>query len=146
MEKGATMRWFCTVPLLILLSAASAGASSITLTTDPANGAIAGAPGSTIGWGFSLTSTYTTEWVSFTGSALTFETNPTVGTYTDFIGLQGGPLPFFAVAPSTTWSQTFDAVMQQGIGSYAIDPGAILSSQNIGSLLLFFDIFDSDPL
>jgi len=113
------------------------------LSLDPASGAIAGQPGETIGFGFTLTSN-STDWISVTSSALTFETNPSLGTFTDFIGLQGGPSPSFALAPLASWSEVFDGT-SQGIGSYALDSGAIPFSQNTGQIEIAFDIFNADP-
>jgi len=118
-------------------------ARTATLTLDPVGGSISGLPGQTIGWGFTLTSN-ATDWISVTSSALTFETNPSLGIYTDFIGLQSGPSPSFAVAPGASWTEVFDGI-SQGIGSYALDPGAIPFSQNTGQLMVFFDIFNGDP-
>jgi len=119
------------------------GIPFLTITLDPAGGSISGAPGDLIGWGFTLSST-TTDWLSGTSSALTFETNASVGIYTDFIGLQGGPPPSFAVGPLATWTQIFDGI-SEGAGSYAIAAGAIPFSQNSGLLLFSFDVFDGDP-
>ena len=128
---------------LILATAAALSADTISLDLDPLGGSISGAPGSTIGWGFTLTNS-STSWISVTSSALTFETNPLLGSYVDFIGLQGGPAPSFAVAPSSFWTETFDNV-SQGIGSYTIPNSAELSAEDSGSILVSFDLFNSDP-
>ncbi len=127
----------------IFLTTAALGAAPITLDLDPLGGSIAGAPGSTVGWGFTLTNA-STSWISVTSSALTFETNPSLGVYVDFIGLQSGPPPSFAVAPSGFWAETFDSV-SQGIGSYPISNSAALFAEDSGSILVSFDIFDGDP-
>ena len=116
-----TMRYFV---ISFLLTAAALHAGTVTLDLNPLGGSITGGPGDTVGWGFKLTNS-TADWISVTSSALTFETNPSLGVYTDFIGLQSGPLPSFALAPSTFWSETFDGV-SQGIGSYAISSSASL--------------------
>ena len=120
-------------------------ADTVALILKSPGPAITGAPGDTIGWGFTLDWSSPTNWISVTSSALTFETNPTLGAYTDFIALQGGPEPFHALAPNTSWSEMFDEVTQQGIGSYAIDPGAVPFSQNSGFIRVFYDIFDGNP-
>jgi len=127
-----------------ILPASAADMASLTL--DPPSGSIAGEPGQTAGWGFTLLWTSTTNWISVTSSALTFETNPSLGTYTDFIGLQGGPLPSFALGPSTSWQETFDNASQQGVGSFQLAGNAIPFSLDSGSIIVFFDIFDGDPL
>ncbi len=121
------------------------GAGTLTASLTPASGTINGLPGSTIGWGFDILWDDPTNWITFTSSALTSETNPSIGTYTDFIGLQGGPSPFAALSPSTHWVQAFDALNQAGAGSFAVDPGAVLGSQDNGTLVLNYDIYAGDP-
>jgi hypothetical protein len=130
--------------IVLLFAAAAATASPLTFTLDPAGGGITGGPGDTIGWGFTLVND-TNSWISVTSSALTFETNPSLGTYTDFIGLQGGPLPSFALAPSTQWTQAFDAAGGFGAGSYSIAADAALAAVDSGSLLVNYDLFNGDP-
>ena len=66
-------------------------AQASTLTTTTVNGAIAGPPGGVIGWGFTLTSD-PGDWISVVTSSLIDETDPSLGVYTDFIGLEGGPV------------------------------------------------------
>ena len=130
--------------LAALWGAGAVRAASINLNLAPPGASISGPPRSTVGWGFTLVNP-DTDWISVTSSALTFETNPSLGLYTDLIGLQGGPLPSFAVAPSTSWSEVFDGV-SRGIGSYAISSSAAPFAQNSGLILVNFDIFDGDPL
>lgn len=117
---------------------------AVTLQLSPFGGAINGLPGDTVGWGFTLTND-SPNWLTVTSSALTFETNPLLGVYSDLIGLQGGPVPFFALTPFSNWSQTFDGI-SEGAGAYAISAGATLFAQNTGDLLVNFDFFDNDPL
>jgi hypothetical protein len=126
-----------------LLTTAVVSAGTITVALDPVGGSVTGAPGATVGWGFTLTNS-STSWISVTSSALTFETNPSIGAYTDFIGLQGGPMPSFAVAPSGIWMETFDG-LSQGVGSYAISSSAALFAQDSGSILIGYDLFNGDP-
>jgi PEP-CTERM motif-containing protein len=110
------------------------------------NGDISGMPGNTVGWSFSLEWDSPDQWLSVTESALQGESNPSLGIYTDFIGPQGGPLPDFAIAPSTTWSQTFDPVLQTGIGSYTIDPSTPLFATDTGEITIFYDLYDASPI
>jgi hypothetical protein len=132
------------LPMLVLWSAATGNAGTITLDLDPPGGTLSAVPGGTVGWGFTLTNS-TTSWISVTSSALTFETNPSLGVYVDFIGLQGGPTPFFAVAPSTSWTQPFDGV-SEGAGAYTISTSATAFALDSGLLMVGFDIFDGDPM
>ncbi|MFN0169284.1 MAG: PEP-CTERM sorting domain-containing protein [Bryobacteraceae bacterium] len=139
---SAFTRLFCAASLVFGIGSTPLPAS--TLVLDPLSGSISGQAGQNIGWGFTLTSLSTTDWISVTSSALTFETNPSLGTYTDFIGLQGGPSPAFAIAPLAAWTEVFDGVTQ-GIGAYLLDSGAIPFSQNTGQVLVSFDTYDDDP-
>ena len=113
-----------------------------TLQLDPPGGAISGSPGSTIGWGFSLSNTE--NYLVVTSAA--FESAATLGTFTDFISAAN----FFVVGPapsaSTVWAQPFDATMQLGIGSFAIDPGTPLGSVASGQIVLTYDLFSRSPL
>src|SRR5579864_2695960 len=89
--------------LVLALLAAPLAASVV--TPDPADGNLSGAPGDTIGWGFSVTNT-PVGWISFTQSLLVNETNPSLGSYTDLIGPQGGPVNF-ALDPNSVWTESF---------------------------------------
>lgn len=105
-----------------LLAACSLNAQSL-MTLDAPNSVTAG-PGGITGWDFILTWSSPNEWASITGSALINKTNP-LGAFSDFIGLQGGPGPFFALGPSGNWAESFDPVALLGIGSYTVGSGAI---------------------
>ena len=120
------------------------------LTLIPSNGAISGAPGTTIGWGFTFTNDADyavitgTQFCDSTSSplpAICLAVTPNLGTYTDFAGLQflvAGPSP-----ESTTVSQAFDQLVGTGIGSFAIDPGA--SGTASGIIVLTYDLFSVSP-
>jgi hypothetical protein len=115
-----------------------------TFTTLPGSGVLTGAPGDTVGWGFSSTNDDFFQSLSFGQSILINETNPSLGTYIDLIGPQGGP-DNFAVDPSQTWSEGFNFVNQFGLGSFSIDPSAPLGSFDSGSIRVFFNFADSTP-
>jgi len=72
--------------ILLLVSCCAATAGPI-IIFDPSGGAISGAPGDTIGWGFTVQSD-PGMMTSFLSSFTLFETNPSIGLYTDFIGSQ----------------------------------------------------------
>jgi len=137
-------RLFIVSILLALCAAMHCEAGTVTLSLAPNGGLITGLAGATIGWDFTLAND-TSNWISATNSALTFETNPLLGSYTDFIGPQGGPLPSFAVAPFSSWSQTLDLSNQLGLGSYTIDASAPIAAEDDGIVLVNFDIFNGDP-
>ncbi len=109
------------------------------LTLAPANGAISGTPGATIGWGFTLTNS--TDYLVVTSASFT----PTaLGTFTDFISA----VNFIVVGPapeSSSVSQVFDALNQTGIGSFAINPGALIGDTVSGQIVLNYDLYAVSP-
>ncbi len=116
-----------------------------TLALDPLNGAISGTPGTTVGWGFTLTN-LGTDFAVLTGSdfcvgAPSSPCSNTLGTYTDFIVLQ-----FIVVGPSpesSSVTQAFNNNLQTGIGSFLIKPGA--TGSVVGEIVLTYDLFSVDP-
>lgn len=121
--------------LIVWASAATAGPI---VTLDPSNGMITGSPGDTVGWGFTVQAdpSFTTN---FTASFTLFETNPSIGFYTDFIGSQGGPVGFTLPAGAPDWVETFDPVLQTGIGSFTIDPGALPGAVDSGVIHIEYE-------
>jgi hypothetical protein len=159
----------CFFPMLIAGSAACGNlmADSITLTDlptgdidtisiqlNPLNGAVNGVADASVGWGFTVNWTSTQgDWVSFTstslGSLAQGETNPSLlSAYTDFIGLQGGPVDFGISPGSSAWTEAFDGV-SQGVGAYQItsDLGvAIPGAEDTGQITFDFQVYNGDPL
>jgi hypothetical protein len=135
-------RLFLFSALLGVLSYTTAQAATV-LQLDPLGGSIAGLPGSTVGWGFSLNNNE--NFLVVTSAA--FEAATELGTFTDLIS---APDNFFVVGPalggSTVWTQSFDAATQTGIGSFAIDAGAALGSVAFGTIALTYDLFSRSPL
>ncbi|HLK61820.1 MAG TPA: PEP-CTERM sorting domain-containing protein [Bryobacteraceae bacterium] len=130
------------VSLLFTLLAACLPAA--TLSIDPVSGIAAGGAGDTVGWGFSVFNTDPLQSISFSQSVLINETNPLLGVYTDFIGPQGGP-DNFSVDPNSTWSEGFDLASQSGLGSFQIDPNAVIGSSDSGSIRVFYNLADGTP-
>jgi hypothetical protein len=126
------------VVVLIGLFTAAAAHAVPTLQLDPVGGAISGAPGATIGWGFTITNS--TDFIVVTSA--TFTGSPP-GTFTDFISA----FNFIVVGPSpenSSVSQTFDATTMAGIGSFAISAGA-MSGTTSGQIELTYDLFSRSP-
>lgn len=120
--------------------------ASAALTISPTDGAIFGAPGEVIGWGFTLTNTTNFLVVDSTdfcpGAPASPCSNP-VGTYADFAGPQ-----FIVVGPapeSTSVTQAFDNVSQQGTGSFTINSGLPVGTTVSGNIVLTYDLFSVDP-
>jgi hypothetical protein len=139
----STLRTIVWVTLISFGAAGSLSAAGVTLLLNPPGGALLILPGQTSGWDFTLDNP-TPDWISVTSSALTFESNPSLGVYSDFIGLQGGPLPSFAVAPFDSWSQAFDGV-SQGLGSYTVFLSSAPFAEDTGLVMVNFDVFNGDP-
>jgi hypothetical protein len=111
---------------------------------DPIDGKIQGAPGQTIGWGFSLSSD-PTNFISVIGSLLLDESDPTLGVYTDFIGAEGGPDGGVLPPGDPAWAQVFDSSLGTGAGSYTIDPFVPIGAIDSGNLRVLFEVYSGDP-
>jgi hypothetical protein len=134
---------FFILTILLSLVSSNAAKAAVTFQLDPAGGAISGQAGNTVGWGFSLSNTE--NFLVVTGAS--FEPVADLGTFTDFIS---APDNFFVIGPglgvSTTWSQTFDASKQTGMGSFAISSSATPGSSVFGQIILNYDLFSVNPL
>ena len=124
---------------------------TLSILLNPASGAVAGVPGSTVGWGFTVNWTSTNgDWAVFTGSSLgspdEAESNPALLTlYTDFIGAQGGPVDFGLPPASSPWTEAFNSGTSMGVGSYKIANGAVSGAQDTGEITFAFEVFNGDP-
>ncbi len=119
---------------------------TISIQLDPLNGSLDGLAGASVGWGFTVNWTSTQgDQLSFSNSALTFETNPALlANYADFM-VQGGPSNLGTLDPgSSPWSQSFDGV-SKGVGAYKITTDLGVSTpgaQDTGFVTFNFDVFD----
>lgn len=130
--------------LIFPLAVAGALQASPMLSFQLLPGNLYNSPGGTSGWGFTLTSD-STDWISVLTSSLTNESNPALGIYNDFIGLQGGPVNS-VLGPNASWTETFDLGAQTGVGSYSIGPAApIDAAADVGILDVQYQIFSGDP-
>jgi PEP-CTERM motif len=116
-----------------------------TLALDPLGGAISGAAGTTVGWGFTLTNLGINFAVvtssDFCVGVISSPCSNSLGTYTDFAGPQ-----FIVVGPSpenSSVTQAFDNTLRTGMGSFLINPGA--TGSVIGEIALFYDLYSVDP-
>jgi hypothetical protein len=114
-------------------------------------GALSGAPGDTLGWGFQITND--ANYIEITSASFCLSpvnfpacTLPTTGVFTDFIsgyndiivGFPGGTDP-------ATVAQPFDPIALTGIGSFVIDAGAPIGAADVGTIVLTYNVFDADP-
>ena len=100
----------------------------------PTTGEIAGAPGSTIGWGYSITNLDTTAWLSLSGLSTDPFANGTALSLFDFPTLGPGAsvtVPFLADT--------------QGLLQLTWDLTAPIGAVNTGTFLLSGEWYGSDP-
>ena len=110
------------------------------LQLNPSGGLIAGSPGATIGWGFTLTNS--SDYLVVTGSSFT---PPSLyGVYQDYIGtynlLVVGPSP-----ESPVVSQSFSSTFLSGVGAFTINSTAPFGAAVTGDLVVHYSLFSQDP-
>jgi hypothetical protein len=118
-------------------------ASAPLLTLNPSNGVVSGTPGSTVGWGFTLSNDsgfLVPSLIVFCEGAFNAGCTPTFGTFTDF----AAQAQFNVVGPTVT--ETFNNATQQGIGSFTINSNAPTSVSDVGTIFLVYDTFSCNIL
>jgi hypothetical protein len=129
------MRW-----LAGLVFSATMWAGPI-LTLNPVNGTISGAPGATVGWGFTLSNTtdfLVPSQIAFCEGAFNPSCLDTYGTFTDFAA------QFQTNSVGATVVETFNNATHNGIGSFKINSNAPPGAQDIGTIYLIYDLFSCD--
>lgn len=139
-----SLPFFSLALLTALLPPGSQAAPTLQLV--PANGAVFGSAGSTIGWGFTLTNP-DNNYMVITGSAFNWQCQAcppppsSLGTYTDFIG---NPSNFFVLGPApeeNMLSQAFNRNAGTGVGSFTIASSAVLN----GFIQVDYALYATDP-
>lgn len=129
--------------LLFATAVPTAQATLVINALDPPGGALIGAPGDLLGWGFTLTNDAATDWLFVTASD--FVPGPGWWTYTDYVGSNT-----VLLGPQATLTQSFKAASGtdtgSGIGSFLIDALANPGDTIAGLLRLTYDGFDANPL
>jgi PEP-CTERM motif len=136
-----------------LLVTAVTGHASFILNLNPVSGEVSGVPGETVGWGLTLSNTYTTEWILLTGSVFTADKNiilstdlpytgpdPLWGIYTDL----SGNLP--PLAPGTSNLYVPYVPAQSGPGAVAMDPTIPYGDLATGPITFSWDVYSGNPL
>ncbi|HLK66556.1 MAG TPA: hypothetical protein VKU19_24145 [Bryobacteraceae bacterium] len=120
---------------LLLLSTGPLSADAV-FTLLPPDGNVFGAPGSLVGWGYSLTNTDPSDW--FMSSDLNSDSfsNGTPTLIFDF------PI----LAPGATVTEVFDPVNSIGLFELQWDPSAPAGFVNSGNFVLRGQLWDGDPL
>ena len=129
-----------TLILATFLLFATGSLWAATVLTITPSGDISGAPGQTVGWGFTLSND--ADFLLVTGAF--YDTATPVGAFTDF----ASTFNFIVVGPSpesTSVPQDFDLTLHTGVGSYAIDSGAVPGALSTGTLRVVYDLYPVSP-
>jgi hypothetical protein len=141
-------RKIVTIMFVATLWALAAGRPALAddlpaLTLDPIGGALKGAAGSTVGWGFTLTNPGS-DFAVVTGTdfcvgVISSPCTNALGIYSDIAGGQ-----FLVVGPgNSSVPQAFNDVALTGVGSFLINSGATGSVN--GMLVLTYDLYSVNP-
>ncbi|WP_295436717.1 PEP-CTERM sorting domain-containing protein [uncultured Thiodictyon sp.] len=117
--------------------------AGVIFTLLPTSGEVAGDPGDTVGWGFTL-SNDTAYWLWANGSVFDLDKGPSWGTYDDYSGNSDPVAPGTAQNP-TVLTVLFSLLDGTGAGSFAIDPTVPFGDQATGVISLDYDIYDANP-
>jgi hypothetical protein len=119
----------------LLFASPAALADSWTFGTVPPSGAISGAPGGTIGWGYTITNESSTLWLVL--GALSAGPFTTVASF-------NGIFDFPIVAPGQTVTVPYSTGLA-GLLEVTLNAGALPGTVDIGSFFLDADWYDGDP-
>lgn len=125
------------LPVIWLSLASTASATPFTFSVLPPGGAISGAPGATIGWGYVVTNDSATDWLSLTG----VDADPFAFAFPD-----ASPFDFPILAPLQTLTVPYDPTLPRGLFQITWDVTAGAGSANAGTFTLHGEFFDGDPL
>ena len=142
--------------LAVLTGCCAYADPDVTLTLIPITGTVEGAPGDTVGWGFTITNNSAFDLLlnqsAFCGPGGDIMFNdcstpyngvnqfgPSLGTYTDYIALQS-----IEIAPGGSAMQNFDSTAMTGTGAYMID-AAPSGSVDLGNIFLVYDEYMGNP-
>lgn len=116
-------------------------AANPVLTLNPSSGVVSGMPGSTVGWGFTLSNDLdflVPSLVVFCEGAFNAGCTPTFGLFTDLAAQS----QFNVVSSALT--ETYNNGTQQGIGSFLINANAPTGVMDAGTIYLVYDTFSCD--
>jgi hypothetical protein len=123
--------------IALLLAAVPAWTAEVyTFNLLPADGNISGAPGATIGWGYSIENQSTSHWLVTTGVA--------PGAFQ--FGTPALLFDFPILAPNTTWTSPYDALTQTGLMSLTWDASVPANTVESGTFVVNAEWWNGDPL
>ena len=121
---------------LLLTTPTRAFGGTVDVSLIPSDGAIAGPPGSLVGWGYAVTNSSSTDW--FVTTLLNADSFA-----------NGAPnllFDFPSVAPGATVSVPYDSGTAAGLYELLWDVGAPAGFVNSGNFVLSSQWWDGDPL
>jgi hypothetical protein len=133
--------------IFLLATAGCLAGNAEMLVLTPPGGAVNGAPGQTVGFGFTITND-TPYYELFDNSYFcepgqdpaSSPCTPSLGTYQDYIANN-----FTVIAPMSMLSESFNMNTMTGFGAYTISPTAIFGAVDSGRLLTTYMEYDGDP-
>lgn len=132
---NARIRLLVLSLVVMLLAGPAAFADTWTFGLLPPSGAVSGAPGSTVGWGYTITNQSGTNWLVLSGlNAGSFQ-NGTPTSIFDF------PI----LAPGQTIFISFDFLNLLGLYALTWDSNAPIGFVNSGTFVLDAEWWDGDP-
>ena len=126
------------IAILVLLAAPAATATPLTFSFQilPSGGAVAGPPGSTVGWGYWITNQDPTNWLVTTGvSPGSFQHGAVDTSIFDFPVL----------GPGQSRIQPYDPTNLLGLFQFTWDPSAPVGFVNSGNVVVSAEFWDGDP-
>lgn len=136
MKTRCSFRFFSLLGV-VLCASLTASADPFSFDTVPASGAITGAPGETVGWGFTVTNPSATLWLALTSVSADVFLNGTPDASIFFPP---------AVAPGDTLAEPYDALSLTGLFQFTWDSSAPIGFTNSGKFVVSGDFFDDDPV
>jgi len=110
---------------------------TFTLTANPAGGGVSGLPGETVGWGYALVNTDSSNWfVPTLLNASSFSLGSPDASYFDFPVL----------APGATANASFDALLHTGLYGVQLFPFVLPGQRDSGFFTLSGEWWSGDPL
>jgi hypothetical protein len=130
--------------LIFTLTLAVAAQADVAFTLEPTGGGISGAPGDTIGWGFTV-SNDTASWLWVGGSVITMDKDSSWGTYNDTSSNVEPLAPRVDATTPSLLSVPFTLAGGTGAGSYSIDPTAPFGDMARGYITFNYTLYDANP-
>lgn len=134
------MRNFCVVLVIglgMLLGGGRAEADTFSFSAEPTDGAISGTPGSTVGWGYTITNDSSTQWLLLTDlNATTSFPN----------GVATNIFDYPVIAPDETVTVAFSAVAGTGLYELTWNADAPIGFTITGQFDMSADFCTDDTL